>query len=84
VLRHVLLVPPEAETAVIEDSAEGLVGTTGVTTTRLAPAGKAEVDGQLRDVWSEGMLIEPGTTVRVVAVRAGRVMVLPQPPQEPT
>jgi membrane-bound ClpP family serine protease len=55
-----------------------------VTTTRLAPAGKAEVDGQLRDVWSEGMLIEPGTTVRVVAVRAGRVMVLPQPPQEPT
>ncbi len=84
VLRHVLLVPPETETAVIEDSAEGLVGTTGVTTTRLAPAGKAEVDGQLRDVWSEGMLIEPGTTVRVVAVRAGRVMVLPQPPQEPT
>ena len=83
VLRHVLLAPPESETAGIEDPVEGLVGTTGVTTTRLAPAGKAEVDGQLRDVWSEGMLIEPGTAVRVVAVRAGRVMVLPQPPQEP-
>ena len=83
VLRHVLLAPPETKTAVIEDSIEGLVGTSGVTTTRLAPAGKAEVDGQLRDVWSEGMLIEPGTAVRVVAVRAGRVMVVPQSPQEP-
>ncbi len=62
---------------------EELIGTSGVTTTRLAPAGKAEVDGQLRDVWSEGMLIEPGTAVRVTAVRAGRVMVVPQPPREP-
>ena len=83
VLRHVLLPPPQSETAVLEDPVEGLVGTFGVTTTRLAPAGKAELDGQLRDVWSEGMLIEPGTAVRVTAIRAGRVMVLPQPPQEP-
>jgi len=83
VLRHVLLAPPEPELPAVTESLEGLIGTAGLTTTRLAPAGKAEVDGQLRDVWSEGMLIEPGTAVRVTAVRAGRVMVLPQSPQEP-
>jgi membrane-bound serine protease (ClpP class) len=83
VLRHVLLTPPEPELPTVVEPLEGLIGTSGVTTTRLAPAGKAEVDGQLRDVWSEGMLIEPGTAVRVTAVRAGRVMVVPQPPREP-
>ena len=83
VLRHVLLTPPEPVAELQAEPLESLINAAGVTTTRLAPAGKAEVDGQLRDVWSEGMLIEPGTAVRVTAVRAGRVMVVPQTPQEP-
>ncbi len=83
VLRHVLLTPPEPDPEPVTESLDLLVGAGGLTTTRLAPAGKAEIAGVLRDVWSEGMLIEPGTTVRVTAVRAGRVMVLPQYPQEP-
>lgn len=77
VLRRVLLVPPEAAAAPSDESLEVLIGLAGVTTTRLAPAGQAELAGELRDVWSEGMLIEPGTPVRVTAVRAGRVLVLP-------
>ena len=77
VLRRVLLVPPEAAAAPSDELLEPLIGLAGVTTTRLAPAGQAELVGELRDVWSEGMLIEPGTPVRVTAVRAGRVLVLP-------
>ena len=80
VLRHVLLVPPEDKELV--ESLDNLIGAGGVTTTRLAPAGQAEVAGQLRDVWSEGMLIEPGTAIRVSAVQAGRVLVLPLDAEE--
>jgi len=82
VLRHVLLTPPEPEAGQPEEPLENLIGADGVTTTRLAPAGQAEVAGQVRDVWSEGMLIEPGTAIRVSAVRSGRVLVLPQAAEE--
>jgi membrane-bound serine protease (ClpP class) len=82
VLRHVLLIPPEPEPQPAAESLENLIGTNGITTTRLAPAGQAEVAGRLRDVWSEGMLIEPGTAIRVSAVRAGRVLVLPESAEE--
>jgi membrane-bound ClpP family serine protease len=43
----------------------------------MAPAGKARVAGELRDVTSDGLLVEPGVPVRVVAVRAGRLVVEP-------
>ena len=82
VLRHVLLTPPEPEAGQPEEPLEKLIGADGFTTTRLAPAGQAEVAGQVRDVWSEGMLIEPGTPIRVSAVRSGRVLVLPQAAEE--
>ena len=78
VLRNVLLEPPAAaDDAVEEASLEELVGLEGTTTTRLAPAGKARLDGRLYDVTSDGPLIEPGTPVRVVEVRGGRVLVRP-------
>lgn len=80
VLRHILLIPPE--TKEFAESLDNLIGAAGVTTTRLAPAGQADVGGQLRDVWSEGMLIEPGTAIKVSAVRSGRVLVLPQDTEE--
>ncbi len=72
-LRHVLLEPPDAAFQVTARA--DLMGTTGVTTTRLAPAGKARIDGIVRDVVSEASLIEPGEPVVVVAVRGGRVIV---------
>lgn len=75
VLRDVLLVPPTSEGDAIEEPLDELVGLTGTTTTRLAPAGKALVDGVVRDVVADDDLIEPGEAVRVVAVRGGRVFV---------
>ncbi|MFM9058533.1 MAG: NfeD family protein [Planctomycetaceae bacterium] len=77
VLRHVLLEPPPAEVAGDDDRAAGLVGAEGTTTTRLAPYGKALVAGVVRDVTTEGDLVEPGTAVQVVEIRGGRVYVRP-------
>ena len=74
-LRNVLLEPP-AETA-IDDTLDELVGRIGSTTTRLAPAGKARIGDTVRDVVSDGPLIEPGGDVQVVDVRGGRVIVRP-------
>lgn len=75
-LRMMLLEPPPEE-VVHDDEIEGLVGTEGLTTTRLAMAGKARIAGEVRDVESDGMLVEPGVAVQVVEVRAGRLIVRP-------
>ncbi len=76
VLRHVLLPPPSAAADAVEpEHLDELLGVEGVTTTRLAPAGKARLAGMIRDVTADGGLIEPGTPVRVVDVRGRRVLV---------
>ena len=77
VLRHVLLVPPERDEQNEVVSFEHLIGKTGVTVTRLAPAGKANIENHLHDVYADDMLIESGTAVQVTAVRSGRIMVVP-------
>lgn len=51
------------------------VGMTGVARSILRPAGKAEIDGSLRDVVTDGEFVAAGASVRVVAVDAGRVVV---------
>ncbi len=73
-VRDVLLEPPAA---IGFDDARlgGLVGRGGVTTTRLAPAGKARIADAIHDVVSDGPLIEPGVAVEVVTVRGDRVIV---------
>ncbi len=67
----------EATAAIPADAGLGLPqpGSSGTTTTRLAPAGKAMIDGQLVDVASDGPLIEPGVTVSVIALRGSRIIV---------
>jgi membrane-bound ClpP family serine protease len=81
-LRGMALEPPSAEEFTTADLGR-LVGIEGVTTTRLAPAGKARIDGQLHDVTTEGHLIEPGSHVRVEAVRGGRIVVSAHTRREP-
>jgi membrane-bound serine protease (ClpP class) len=76
-LRTVLLEPPAAEEPAAEEDLEALLGLEGTTTTRLAPAGKARFAGRVHEVTSVGTLLEPGTAVRVVEVRGGRVLVKP-------
>ncbi len=75
ILRDVVLEPPQD--VGLDDVLDELVGRIGTTTTRLAPAGKARIGDSVRDVASDGPLIEPGTAVRVVDVRGGRVIVHP-------
>jgi hypothetical protein len=76
VLRHVLLPPPTANDQTLElEHLDDLLGVEGMTTTRLAPAGKARLTGTIRDVIADGGLIEPGTPVRVVEVRGRRLLV---------
>ena len=75
ILRNVVLAPPED--LGLDDPLDELVGRIGTTTTRLAPAGKARIGDSVRDVASDGPLVEPGTAVRVVDVRGGRVIVHP-------
>jgi membrane-bound serine protease (ClpP class) len=74
-LKNVLLEPPPEDDGGAADAGDELVGAAGTTTTRLAPAGKARIGDAIRDVTSDGMLIEPGTPVQVVEVRAGRIVV---------
>ena len=74
-LRDVLLVPPSPGDQVGAEDLDGLLGAEGTTTSRLAPAGKARIAGAVRDVTSDGELIEPGVRVRVADVRGGRLHV---------
>ena len=83
VLRNVLLEPPAAADDLEEEERlEDLVGLEGLTTTRLAPAGKARIAGRLHGVVSDAALLEPGQPVRVVGVRGGLVVVRPAAVQD--
>jgi membrane-bound serine protease (ClpP class) len=73
-LRGMVLEPPTADDVDDEAALESLVGREGVATSRLAPAGKARIDGRIIDVACDG-LIEPGAPVTVVELRGGRVIV---------
>ena len=79
VFRHVLLAPPDRIAPHELETLDHLVGKIGVTTTRLAPAGKAEIDGHVRDVSADGMLIESGIPVRITAVHSNHIIVAPHP-----
>lgn len=56
---------------------KSLVGQIGTAKTRMLPSGGVQIDGHTIDALSEGMVIEPGQRVRVVEVRANRVVVRP-------
>jgi membrane-bound ClpP family serine protease len=81
VLNRMVLAPPSdheaAEISHRESLAhfEHLVGREGTTLTRLAPAGKAQIDGELFNVIADGEFIEPGRQVAVVEVHGSRIVV---------
>jgi membrane-bound ClpP family serine protease len=54
-----------------------LVGHIGKTLTMLNPGGLVEVDGTRQHCESEGMLLEAGTPVEIVAVKGNSVVVRP-------
>lgn len=52
-----------------------LVGRFGTATTVLRPAGKAEIDGRLVDVVSDGPFVSEGARIEVVRVAGNRIVV---------
>lgn len=77
--RRVLLMPPKSEEILPEDPQmarlKGLVGQVARAKCKMLPAGAIIIDGRTVDAVSEGMPIEAGQMVRVVEVRANRVVV---------
>lgn len=79
--RRLMLSPPEGAAAVALQQREAvvqyehLVGKQGRSTTPLSPAGKAEFDGELYDVVSDGLAVDKNALVVVVEVAGNRVVV---------
>ena len=59
-----------------------LVGKVGKAKSLMLPSGAIVIDGRVIDAVSEGMAIEAGQSVKVVEVRANRVVVRPLTPEE--
>lgn len=84
--RRVLLNAPTSE-EVLPDSPHlrtlrELVGKVGKAKSLMLPSGAIVIDGRVIDAVSEGMAIEAGQLVKVVEVRANRVVVRPLDPEE--
>jgi len=58
-----------------EEVERTLEGVTGKATSRLRPAGRAEINGKVLDVVTDGQFIEEGTSIRVARVEGNRVIV---------
>lgn len=56
---------------------EQLRGRLGRAVSSLRPSGVVDFDGRRIDTLTEGMMVEPGTWVRCIDVKAGRVIVRP-------
>jgi membrane-bound ClpP family serine protease len=81
IFRRVMLVPPEGEALIEREQRESIVhydhllGQRGHCTTPLSPSGKADFNGKLFDVVSEGEAVSKGAEVTVVDVAGNRVVV---------
>ncbi len=89
--RRILLEVPTSEQVLPQDlrkqTLKALVGQIGVAKTKMLPSGVILINGRNIDAISDGTPIEPGEQVRVLEVRANRVVVRPlkaeSQPQEP-
>ncbi len=85
--KRLLLDLPKSE-EVLPDSPlrrtlRSFVGKAGVAKSLMLPSGAIQVEGMTIDALSEGMPIEAGQRVRVVAVRGNRVVVRPADADDP-
>lgn len=55
--------------------APACVGDTGITLTKLRPAGKVNIDGRRVDVIAQGQMVAKGSSVEVVEVSGSRIVV---------
>ncbi len=87
--RRVLLGVPESGDEILptnpqKEYIKSLVGQVVQTKCKMLPAGAVIIDGRVVDAISEGMPIDEGKMVRVVEVRANRVVVRPLSDEETT
>jgi membrane-bound serine protease (ClpP class) len=92
--RMIVLHTPESEEEVLPLTEEyqhlkSLIGRRGVAKTKMYPSGVVLIDGEPYDAVGEGMAIEPGQPIRVIAMRTNRIVVTvdtedgPPPSDEP-
>lgn len=77
--RFLLGLPTEEEVLPVDRHArfKQLVGKVGVATSPMLPSGAVRIDEEIVDAVSQGMPIEKGEKIKVVEVRAYRVVVRP-------
>jgi len=78
--RLILIRLPESDEEILPEShfsMKELVGEYGSAKTKMLPGGAIEVNGKVYDAISEGMPIEAGETIKVVAVRTQHLVVRP-------
>ncbi len=84
--RRMMLTAPTSEEVLPQDPdfdrLKGLIGRTGRAKSKMLLSGVVTIDGQTIDAVSESMPIEVGQAVRVVQVRANRVVVRPLEKEE--
>ncbi len=87
VFRRIMLEPPGSDATISPSQREQqesvtrrehLMGRTGMSTSPLVPAGKAQIGNELIDVITDGRMVERGTAIRVVQVLGNRVIVEPE------
>ncbi len=61
-----------------------MVGRRGVARTKMLPSGLVVIDGEKFDAVSEGLAIDPGDPIQVVAVRTNKIIVRKLDPAELT
>jgi len=84
--KFLLMVPRSDE--VLPDSPKkrrlkALIGQVGRAKSKMLPSGVITVGGRTIDAVSEGMAVEPGQPVRIIEVRANRVVVRPVDEETP-
>lgn len=83
-----MMEPPTAEevTPYVEEQLRlsQLIGQIGETVTPLNPAGMVLISGERVHCFSEGLVVDRGTRVRVLAVQGNRLLVRPHVAKEPS
>src|SRR5688572_23115688 len=72
-----LVLSTELKKSAVNEAASAIVGEEGLSITPLRPSGAIEILGRRVDVVTDGVFVEAGRAVRVVAVEGGRVIVAP-------
>jgi membrane-bound serine protease (ClpP class) len=72
-----LVLSTELKKSAVNHAAIATVGEEGISVTPLRPAGAVEIGGRRVDVVTDGVFVEAGRAVRVIAVEGGRVVVAP-------